>query len=57
MFLGRRLLHFLFCFLLVGMWRDGWMDGFSFGKADYDLQSHGHEETDSSVGETEFSEE
>lgn len=27
------------------------------GGADGDLQSHGHEETDSTVGETEFSEE
>lgn len=36
------------------MWRDGWV---FFGKADDDLQSHGHKETDSTVGETEFSEE
>lgn len=56
MFLGRRLLHFfLFLFLLVGNVEG--FDGFSFWKADDDLQSHGHEETDSSVGETEFSEE
>lgn len=35
-------------------------DGLGFclgGGADDDLQSHGHEETDSTVGETEFSEE
>lgn len=32
----------------------GWV-GFWMG--DDDLQSHGHEETDSTVGETEFSEE
>lgn len=37
------------------------MDGLGFcldgGADDDDLQSHGHEETDSTVGETEFSEE
>lgn len=52
MFLGRRLLHFF----LVVSWECGGfcLDG---GADDDDLQSHGHEETDSTVGETEFSEE
>lgn len=57
MFLGRRLLHFLFLFFVVrwecgGFCLDGGADD-----DDDDLQSHGHEETDSTVGETEFSEE
>lgn len=47
----------LFFFVLVVVsWECGGfcLDG---GADDDDLQSHGHEETDSTVGETEFSEE
>lgn len=49
---------FCFCFLLLLV---GNVEGFVWmGRADDDdddLQGHGHEETDSTVGETEFSEE
>lgn len=47
---------FIFCFLLLLVGNvEGLMDGGA--DDDDDLQSHGHEETDSLVGETEFSEE
>lgn len=58
MFRGRRLLHFFWLFFVVVSWECGGicLDG-GADDDDDDLQSHGHEETDSTVGETEFSEE